>query len=119
MQFVSIIVDSITHQEDYDLETGYPFKDLCIYKWNKKVITTMWTHIWQKLNSVWFHSVKETNNYIYKQEEKLINSVSQSYDGANVMSGHLTGVQTIIQRHYEYAFYIHCYACLLYTSRCV
>ena len=23
---------------------------------------------------------------------------------------HLTSVQTIIQRHYEYAFYIHCYA---------
>ena len=31
------------------------------------------------------------------------------YKRQNVMSGHLTGVQTIIQRHYEYAFYIHCY----------
>ncbi|KAJ8915784.1 hypothetical protein NQ315_004596 [Exocentrus adspersus] len=39
--------------------------------------------------------------------EKLI---SQSYDGASVMSGGQSNVQTLIKRDYKYAFYVHCYA---------
>lgn len=35
--------------------------------------------------------------------------VSQSYDGASVMSGHIGGVQTLIQNHYSQVIpYIHC-----------
>ena len=36
--------------------------------------------------------------------------VGQSYDGANVMSGHVSGVQTRIQKLAEWAIYVHCYA---------
>jgi len=34
----------------------------------------------------------------------------QSYDGANVMSGRLNGVQKIINKSYKNAHFIHCYA---------
>lgn len=34
----------------------------------------------------------------------------QSYDGANVMSGRLNGVQKIINNSYKNAHFIHCYA---------
>lgn len=36
--------------------------------------------------------------------------VSQSYDGAIVLSGHHAGVQAILQKTYKHAFFIHCYA---------
>lgn len=39
--------------------------------------------------------------------------ISQSYDGANVMSGRHGGVQTLIKSDYPYAYYIHCYAHIL------
>lgn len=46
-------------------------------------------------------------DYVVQNPEKL---VSQSYDGANVMSGHHAGVQTIVQQTYKHAFFVHCYA---------
>lgn len=36
--------------------------------------------------------------------------VAQSYDGANVMSGSVSGVQQKIREHYPEALYIHCLA---------
>ena len=39
--------------------------------------------------------------------------VSQGYDGASVMSGHCTGVQTRVREFAPYAAYIHCYAHVL------
>ena len=39
--------------------------------------------------------------------------VSQGYDGASVMSGHCTGVQTRVREFAPYATYIHCYAHVL------
>ena len=41
---------------------------------------------------------------------KNIPIVAQSYDGASVMSGHLSGVQQRIKDIYPYASYIHCLA---------
>ena len=38
------------------------------------------------------------------------NCISQSYDGASVMSGVSNGVQTRIREHSRWALYIHCYA---------
>ena len=39
--------------------------------------------------------------------------VSQGYDGANVMSGHHSGVQTRVREFAPYAAYIHCHAHVL------
>lgn len=36
--------------------------------------------------------------------------IGQSYDGASVMSGHLSGVQARIKEYSEMALYVHCYA---------
>ena len=36
--------------------------------------------------------------------------VMQTYDGATVMSGHVGGVQTILQQDYPYAYFFHCAA---------
>ena len=38
------------------------------------------------------------------------NCISQSYDGASVMSGVSNGVQARIREHSRWALYIHCYA---------
>lgn len=46
-------------------------------------------------------------DYVVQNPEKL---VSQSYDGANVMSGQHAGVQSIVQQTYKHAFFVHCYA---------
>jgi hypothetical protein len=52
-------------------------------------------------------TINEVLGKVLDKPEKLI---SQSYDRANVMSGQTGGVQTILQRLYKYAFYVHCYA---------
>lgn len=44
--------------------------------------------------------------YVVNDADKL---VSQSYDGASVMSGHHAGVQAILQAKYKNAFFVHCY----------
>ena len=36
--------------------------------------------------------------------------VMQTYDGATVVSGHIGGVQTILQQDYPYAYFFHCAA---------
>ena len=36
--------------------------------------------------------------------------VSQSYDGASVMSGHENGVRARVQNEFQYAAFLHCYA---------
>ncbi|XP_011409319.1 PREDICTED: uncharacterized protein LOC105316201, partial [Amphimedon queenslandica] len=40
----------------------------------------------------------------------FLKMVSQGYDGANVMSGHCSGVQTQVRQFAPYATYIHCHA---------
>lgn len=50
---------------------------------------------------------KELNIIIPNNPEKLI---CQGYDGANVMSGNITGVQARIREKYKNAYYIHCEA---------
>lgn len=52
-------------------------------------------------------NIKEVLAEVVSNKEKL---VSQSYDGANVMSGQHAGVQTIIRKEYPYIYFIHCYA---------
>lgn len=39
----------------------------------------------------------------------LKNCVGQGYDGANVMSGHLNGVNVKLQNHAPFAHYVHCF----------
>lgn len=51
--------------------------------------------------------LKNALETVVNAPEKLI---SQSYDGASVMSGHHAGVQTLIKELYPNAFYVHCYA---------
>ena len=51
--------------------------------------------------------IEEALNYVLKNPDQLI---SQSYDGANVMSGVHGGVQKLIKDKFKYAHYIHCYA---------
>ena len=54
--------------------------------------------------------LKETLSSVVECPDKVI---SQSYDGANVMSGRHAGVQAILKQHFQYAHYIHCYAHVL------
>ncbi|KAL4097871.1 hypothetical protein QTP88_022574 [Uroleucon formosanum] len=51
--------------------------------------------------------IKSTLQEVLTDKNKLI---TQSYDGANVMSGHISGVQTFIKSEYPNAHYVHCYA---------
>jgi len=51
--------------------------------------------------------IKSTLEVVLTDKRKLI---SQSYDGANVMSGYISGVQTLIKSDYPNAYYVHCYA---------
>lgn len=52
-------------------------------------------------------SIKATLGKVINDPTKLI---SQSYDGANVMSGQHGGVQTLVRAVYENAHFVHCYA---------
>nr|CAH7751058.1 unnamed protein product [Callosobruchus chinensis] len=51
--------------------------------------------------------IKTILKQVIDKPEKLI---SQSYDGASVMSGCHSSVQTLIKSDYKFAFYVHCYA---------
>lgn len=51
--------------------------------------------------------IKSALQEVLIDKQKLI---TQSYDGANVTSGHISGVQTIIKSGYPNAHYVHCYA---------
>jgi len=51
--------------------------------------------------------IKSTLQNVLLDKQKLI---TQSYDGANVMSGHISGVQTLIKSDYPNTHYVHCYA---------
>ncbi|VVC34062.1 Ribonuclease H-like domain,Domain of unknown function DUF4371 [Cinara cedri] len=60
------------------------------------------------------HDAKSLSECIIFNLEKVLESpnmlICQSYDGANVMSGRLNGVQKIINNSYKNAHFIHCYA---------
>ncbi|XP_025417992.1 zinc finger MYM-type protein 1-like [Sipha flava] len=60
------------------------------------------------------HDAKSLSECIIFNLEKVLESpdmlICQSYDGANVMSGRLKGVQKIINNSYKNAHFIHCYA---------
>ncbi|KAG8291298.1 hypothetical protein J6590_108825 [Homalodisca vitripennis] len=51
--------------------------------------------------------IKSAIQSVVDDPSKLI---SQSYDGASVMSGHHAEVQTLVKQIYPHAFYVHCYA---------
>lgn len=51
--------------------------------------------------------IENVLNSVLKKSDQLI---SQSYDGASVMSGVHGGVQKLIKDKFQYAYYIHCYA---------
>lgn len=51
--------------------------------------------------------IKDNLKEVSDNTDKLI---SQSYDGAAVMSGRFTGLQTIIRDEYKYSHFVHCYA---------
>ena len=53
------------------------------------------------------NNLKTILEQVIDKKEKLI---SQSYDGASVMSGRHSGVQHLIRMDYEHAYYVHCYA---------
>jgi len=60
------------------------------------------------------HDAKSLSEGIIFNLEKVLETpemlISQSYDGANAMSGCLNGVQEIIKNNYKNAHFIHCYA---------
>ncbi|XP_029346325.1 zinc finger MYM-type protein 1-like [Acyrthosiphon pisum] len=41
---------------------------------------------------------------------EIVHIIAQSYDGASVMSGHLNGVQSKVQKQYPAAIFTHCMA---------
>lgn len=51
--------------------------------------------------------IKDNLKEVSENTDKLI---SQSYDGAAVMSGRFSGVQKLIRDEYKYAHFVHCYA---------
>ncbi|VVC35657.1 Hypothetical protein CINCED_3A019325 [Cinara cedri] len=60
------------------------------------------------------HDAKSLSECIkYNLKEVIENHgklISQSYDGAAVMSGRLSGVQKLIRDEYTNAHFVHCYA---------
>ena len=48
-----------------------------------------------------------------KHELELTCIASQGYDGASVMSGHCTGIQTQLMEFAPHTIYIHCHAHIL------
>lgn len=68
---------------------------------------------WEFINPL-RHDAQSLAGCIHATLEKVVDSpdkvISQSYDGTNVMSGHRSGVQAIIQRTYKNAHFVHCYA---------
>ena len=42
----------------------------------------------------------------------------QTYDGASVMSGHISGVQRLLREDYPYAYFLHCAAHRFYLVLC-
>lgn len=52
---------------------------------------------------------------MYKLENKFI---AQTYDGASVMSGHLSGLQSKVKERYPMALFTHCYAHVLNLVLC-
>lgn len=49
-------------------------------------------------------------NFLHKSNLSNSNIIAQSHDGANVMSGHLGGVQAKIKVKHPTAIYTHCMA---------
>ncbi|XP_065070326.1 uncharacterized protein LOC135695262 [Rhopilema esculentum] len=48
---------------------------------------------------------------LHRYGEALKNKlIMQTYDGASVMSGHISGVQTLVRDDYPYAYFFHCAA---------
>ena len=69
---------------------------------------------WQFINPPGHNAASISQCIIQSLLESGVNKdkiISQSYDGANVMtSGKHGGVQTIIKEQYKYAYFVHCYA---------
>lgn len=103
--FVSIIADETT-------DVSNIFQMVLVYRYiiNDKVVERFWRflnpekHDAEALSSC---ILKELDGQLKDTPNKLI---SQSYDGASVMSGKERGVQSRVRQHYPLAFYVHCHA---------
>lgn len=104
--FVSIIADETT-----DISTQFQLSTIIRYVLkNGKPVERFWSFV----NPVGHDAVSLTSSIknvlietIGENRDKLI---SQSYDGASVMSGRQSGVQTLIKNEYPNAYFVHCYA---------
>lgn len=103
--FLSVIAD-----ETSDVSSQYQM--IIVFRYllsNGKPVERFWTfknpcgHDAQALATC----VKDALEEVVSDKTKVI---SQSYDGANVMSGAHSGVQEIVKQIYPYAHYVHCYA---------
>lgn len=76
---------------------------------NGKPVERFWTFVNPKnCDAVTLSScVKDVLSVVITDKDKLI---SQSYDGASVMSGEKAGVNALIKQDYPHAHYVHCYA---------
>ncbi|XP_057658705.1 zinc finger MYM-type protein 1-like [Diorhabda carinulata] len=100
-KFVSIMSDETSGISNV-------FQMVIIYRYtlpNGSPIERFWTFV--KPNEydavALVNCIEEALNYVLRNPDQLI---SQSYDGASVMSG----VQKLIKDKFKYAHYIHCYA---------
>lgn len=103
--FVSIISDETT-------DISNIFQMVIVYRYtlaNGTPVERFWSFI--KPNE--HHAlalascIEKSLNYALRNSDQLI---SQSYDGASVMSGAHGGVQKLIKDKFKYGHYIHCYA---------
>lgn len=103
--FVSIIADETT-----DVSTKFQMVVVLRYVLsNGKPTERFWTFLTPENHDAHTltNSLKNILSEIITDKEKLI---SQSYDGASVMSGRHSGVQALIRQEYPYAYFVHCYA---------
>jgi len=81
----------------------YVNEDLIVYERFIEFIDVSSERGAENLTKVIINSIKQNNLH-------EIPLIAQSYDGAGVMSGSLSGVQTRVRKLYPEAVYIHCLA---------
>ncbi|XP_072377882.1 zinc finger MYM-type protein 1-like [Diabrotica undecimpunctata] len=104
-KFVSIVSDETS-------EISNIFQMVIVYRYtlqNGTPVERFWTFLKPNNHDAVSLAgcIEECLSCVLSSSDKLI---SQSYDGASVMSGVHGGVQKLIQDKFRYANYIHCYA---------
>lgn len=92
---------------------------------NKSQLSTVFRYVYQGCTFERFvHftdvSADRSSEGLFKHVKNVVESfkigqklIGQTYDGASVMSGHLTGLQTKVLEEYPNAIFTHCYAHVL------